>query len=162
MSIDDAAQRRFDELRRRFFPPERLHVGAHVTLFHALPGEREPDIARALAETCATTPAFPVAVAGLRFLGRGVAYRLTAPDALELQAGLRARFDGWLTPQDRGHWWPHVTVQNKVAPDVARRTQALLEAEMPPAGVKANGLALWRYLGGPWEAVARYDFTPPG
>ena len=105
-------------------------------------------------------PPFPVAVAGLRFLGRGVAYRLTAPEAVELQARLRARFDGWLTPQDRGHWWPHVTVQNKVSPDAARQTQAVLEGERLPSAVTANGLALWRYLGGPWEAIARYAFVP--
>ncbi len=150
---------RFDELRRRFFPPERLHVGAHVTLFHALPGEREPTVARALDEACAGTPPFRVAVAGLRSLGRGVAYRLTAPEAALLRDSLRGLFEGWLTPQDRGTWWMHVTVQNKVSPDVARKTHALLAGEPLPTAVTANGLALWRYLGGPWELVARYAFT---
>jgi hypothetical protein len=36
--LDDGAQRRFDRLREAYFPPERNHVAAHVTLFHALPG----------------------------------------------------------------------------------------------------------------------------
>jgi hypothetical protein len=95
-------------------------------------------------------------------LGRGVAYRLAAPEAAALRGTLRACFEGWLTPQDGGHWWPHVTVQNKVAPDVACQTHARLQEEPLPSAVTADGVALWRYLGGPWEAVARFGFTPLG
>src|SRR6476469_7699644 len=39
--LDDAAQQRFDALRTAHFPAERNHLAAHVTLFHALPGEQE-------------------------------------------------------------------------------------------------------------------------
>jgi hypothetical protein len=37
--LDDAAQARFDRLRAAHFPSARNHLAAHVTLFHALPGE---------------------------------------------------------------------------------------------------------------------------
>ena len=35
--LDEAAQQRFDRLRRSHFPPERNHLDAHLTLFHRLP-----------------------------------------------------------------------------------------------------------------------------
>ena len=37
LTLDPQAQARFDALRARHFPADRLFVGAHVTLFHALP-----------------------------------------------------------------------------------------------------------------------------
>ena len=37
--LDEAAQERFDRLRREHFPPERSHLAAHLTLFHHLPDE---------------------------------------------------------------------------------------------------------------------------
>ncbi len=162
LTLDDAAQDRFDDLRRRYFPPERLHVGAHVTMFHALPGDREASVQQAVANVCATTPPFVVAVAGLRSLGHGVAYELAAAQAVALRKQLLACFDGWLTPQDRGHWRPHVTVQNKVTAEVARHTKALLECVPIPCPITATGVAMWRYRSGPWEAVARYAFGELG
>lgn len=49
-------------------------------------------------------------------------------------------------------------MQNKVAPEVARALHARLAAEFVPHGVQVPGLGLWRYLGGPWEPVARFPF----
>jgi hypothetical protein len=49
--LDEAAQERFDRLRREHFPPERNHLAAHLTLFHRLPDD--PEVDRALAvEAC--------------------------------------------------------------------------------------------------------------
>ncbi len=162
LTLDAAAQARFDELRRTYFPPERLHVGAHVTMFHALPGEREEAVAEVVAEACADMQPFEVRVAGVRFLGRGVAYMLAAMEGVALRARLAECFAEWLTAQDRAKRGLHVTVQNKVAPDVARRTEALLAGVALPCPIMATGVALWRYRGGPWEAVAEYTFRVPG
>lgn len=43
LALDEQAQARFDALRSRHFPPDRNVLDAHVTLFHALPGEQEGD-----------------------------------------------------------------------------------------------------------------------
>ena len=159
LTLDAAAQAAFDALRRAYFPPDRLHVGAHVTLFHALPSEHETEVTRAVAAACAATPPFAVTVKGLRLLGRGVAFALRSDQASALREGLRAAFADQLAPQDRAPWLPHVTVQNKVAPEVARRT--LIELERCPAlgPVAGTGLALWRYLGGPWQAAGAWEFA---
>ncbi|MBN1094721.1 2'-5' RNA ligase family protein [Blastococcus sp. TML/C7B] len=155
--LEDAAQQRFDRLRAQHFPPERNHLAAHVTLFHALPGEQLDAVRQDLA-AAADRPPFDVAVTGVRFLGRGVAYALTAPELTALRAGLAAAWRPWLTPQDRQEHAAHVTVQNKVAPEVARALHQRLLVEFAPHDVGARGLGLWRYLGGPWEPVAEFGF----
>ena len=110
--LDDEAQGRFDRLRAEHFPPERNHLRAHVTLFHALPGEHL-DAVRADLATAADRDAFDVAVTGLRFLGRGVAFTLESAELGALSAELAAAWRPWLTAQDRQRHAPHVTVQNK-------------------------------------------------
>jgi 2'-5' RNA ligase len=155
--LEETAQARFDRLRAAHFPPERNHLAAHVTLFHALPGEREDAVAADLAAAADRLP-FDVAVTGVRFLGRGVAYTLGSAELAEVRAGLAAAWEAWLTRQDRQRHAPHVTVQNKVDPAVARALHAQLSAAFEPGSVGARGLGLWRYLGGPWEPVARYLF----
>ena len=156
--LDHEAQRRFDRLRVEHFPPERNFLAAHVTLFHALPGEHE-DAVRADLTAAARRPPFPVGVTGVRFLGRGVAYELSSPELDELRGSLARRWASWLTPQDRQRHRPHVTVQNKVAPDAARALHARLSAAFEPGTVRARGLGLWRYLGGPWEPLAELPFS---
>jgi 2'-5' RNA ligase len=155
--LEDDAQQRFDRLRAEHFPADRNHLAAHVTLFHALPGEHGDAVAADLA-AAADRPAFDVAVTGVRFLGRGVAYTLASAELAALRAGLADAWAPWLTPQDRQKHAPHVTVQNKVDPAVARDLHGRLSTAFEPGSVGARGLGLWRYLGGPWEPVARYPF----
>jgi 2'-5' RNA ligase len=171
--LDPAAQERFDRLRAAHFPARPLpgarpelarggeegvfRLAAHVTLFHALPGEQVDAVSADLAEA-ARRPAFDVAVTGLRLLGRGVAYTLETPELTALRAGLATAWAPWLTPQDRQRHAPHVTVQNKVEPAVARALRDRLAAEFVPHRVRARGLGLWRYLGGPWAPVAAHPF----
>ena len=38
LKLDDAAQTYFNALRRQHFPPAINYLGAHLTLFHHLPG----------------------------------------------------------------------------------------------------------------------------
>lgn len=155
--LDDADQERFDRLRAEHFPPERNFLKAHVTLFHALPGEHL-DAVRADLAAAVDRPAFDVAVTGVRSLGRGVAYVLESGTLAELRAGLASAWSPWLTPQDRQRYSPHVTVQNKVEPAVARALRDRLLAGFVPHDVRARGLGLWRYLGGPWEPVGEHAF----
>ncbi|GAA1871360.1 2'-5' RNA ligase family protein [Pseudonocardia ailaonensis] len=124
----------------------------------ATPGPPARPLRQALA-AAARRPPIPVRVTGLRLLGRGVAYRLEAPELLALRADLARDRD--LTAQDRGKRELHVTVQNKVTPERARALHAELSAAFVPETVTATGLALWRYLGGPWEPLAEYRFSGP-
>lgn len=155
--VDDDAQQRFDALRAEHFPAELNHLKAHVTLFHALPGGRVNDVDRSVRDA-ARRPVFHLTVTGVRLLGRGVALDVHALELSALHARLRAQWQSTLSRQDAQPLRPHVTVQNKVDPDTARALHAELSAGFVPYDVRATGLALWRYRGGPWEPVSRHQF----
>jgi 2'-5' RNA ligase len=159
LAIDDAAQARFDDERSRLFPAGRTQVGAHVTLFHAVPGDLEQRVQTDLAGVAG--PSFPVAVAGVLPTGRGVAYGLLAAELTRRHRVLQQLWWPHLTKQDQQGFRPHVTVQNKVSPAEARATHALLRKGFRPFEVRATGFVLWRYEGGPWTELARVPF-PPG
>lgn len=156
LGIDPDSHQILDALRRAHFPPERNVLEAHVTLFHALPSEHEAAVREALAARARTTPAFPVAFAAPRFLGRGVAFEVHAEPLGALRGELARRFAPWLTPQDAQPFRPHVTVQNKVEPAVARELHARLTATWSTLHGHATSLRLWRYLGGPWQHLAEF------
>ena len=157
LAADDQA--RLDRLRDAHFPPERNFLAAHVTLFHHLPGPEHDAVAATLAEASASVAPFPVRVARLQSLGRGVALALDSDQLVRLRAGLARRWADWLTAQDRQGFRPHVTIQNKVDPAVAKALMAELSAGFAPWTVEATGLSLWRYRGGPWEAAGVFPFA---
>lgn len=158
--LDDNARAVLDGLRLRYFPPDRNHLTAHLTLFHAVPGEHSERVAADLAAAARRDPV-PLAVTGPRLLGRGVAVRLDGPPLLALRTDLARRWWPWLTRQDRQKNDLHVTVQKEVEPAAARELHALLAAGGLPAAATATGLALWVYRGGPWEPLDRWAFRGP-
>ena len=161
LAFDAATFARLDGERRRHFPEALNHIPAHATLFHHLPGEREAEVVGTIAALARATPPPEVAIAGLRFLGRGVAYTLESEALSAFRAKLAKAFDSHLTAQDRQGWRPHVTVQNKVSPEAARALHEGLRHGFVPHRFTAPAVLLWRYLGGPWEALARIEFGGP-
>ena len=158
LKLDDVSQARFEALRQAHFPPERNQIPAHITLFHALP--REPWVADALEHAARPTPEFLLKVTGVRSLGKGVAYTLSSTHLAGVHANLAEQFATVLPAQDRQRFMPHVVVQNKVTPQAAKELFAVLERGFVPWSVRAVGLDLWHYLGGPWEHVHTVSFQP--
>jgi hypothetical protein len=156
----EIAQRDFswiEGLRRAHYPVERNQVPAHLTVFHALPPSAETELRRRLAEAARSAPP-AVSIAGLMNLGGGAAFRVVSPDLDRVRAELAADLHGLLGAQDSAGWRPHVTIQNKVAPKVARDLIAKLEQGFVARPLAVSGLGLHRYLGGPWETVGLYPF----
>ena len=149
LRMDAESQASFSRMRELYYPPERNWIGAHLTLFHALPDDEA--MWAAMRGLAARYPAFRMEVTGLRSLGKGVAYRLSSPPLMELHAGLSALAQRSLTAQDRERFQPHVVVQDKVTPAAARELLGKLEREFVSFGVAAEGLDVWEYLGGPWR-----------
>ena len=158
--LAEDAQRDLEEQRRRWFPAARLVVGAHVTLFHHLPGDRADDVADALRRVV-DRPGPALTVLEPYLMGRGVGLRLRSSALEGVRAQVAQRFDSVLTDQDARRWRPHVTVQNKVDKDTARATLAEIEAGFAAYDTTVEALALWRYRGGPWEAAGRFPFRSP-
>jgi hypothetical protein len=159
LTLDPVSQAFFDRERLLWFPPAINLIPAHVTLFHHLPGDGRDQILGVLRDHCARHPAMPFTAEGLRFLGRGVAYRLHAPGAAKLRASLAEAWNDHLTPQDRQAWRPHVTIQNKADPAAARALHQRLARDFTPFEGLATGLHLWRYLGGPWASETILPFS---
>lgn len=145
-------------LRSSHFPPERNFLDAHVTLFHALPGPYEREVAAALAAEASGSAPAAATLIGVMSLGRGTALRIESPALLELRARLADRFHGLLTAQDSHSPRLHITVQNKVSPAAAKQLQAELAATDSPRTFAFRAFGLHRYLGGPWELVREYPF----
>ena len=159
LALDAESQAYFDELRRRHFPPKINYLAAHVTLFHHLPGADEAAITAQLAALCRAQGPLAVQVAGLRALGRGVAFALENAELRALHRRLQTAWAARLTPQDQQKLQPHVTVQNKVEAAAARQLLADLQADFQPFVATGTGLALWAYRGGPWERRATLPFA---
>ncbi len=158
LQMDEPSFARLDAVRRAHFPAARNVIPAHLTLFHNLPGGQLPAIAARLREVTRDEPPMKLRAAGLRFLGRGVAYAVDGDELVELRTRLARGWSGWLTPQDCQGFRPHVTIQNKVLPETARALHAALAREFTPFDVTGTGLLLWRYGGGPWEAAGTFPF----
>lgn len=160
-ALDGEAWAWFEDLRQAHFPRHRNQVPAHLTLFHALPGEHEGAVVQTLKAACRGLAPMELDVRGPWSLGRGVAYRLASADLEQLRRDLADAFSPWLTRQDQAPLRPHITVQNKVGPDEARQLLQQLQMEFEPFSIRAEGLLLWRYLGGPWARVERFEFGAP-
>lgn len=158
LALDAESQAFFNKLRQQHFPPARNFLAAHVTLFHHLPGAQHAAIADSLTAVAAEQALLPLAVTGLRFLGRGVAYTLENRTLQTLHKHLQTHWQPYLTPQDQQKLSPHVTVQNKVDPATARALHAKLSADFQPFEATGTGLQLWAYRGGPWEALEHFAF----
>jgi 2'-5' RNA ligase len=159
LELDPGLFAAVSRLRQAHFPPERNLVPAHITLFHALPGAEVVQVAAALGALAATTAPPPVELPAVRFMGRGVGLDVASPALVALRAQLARAFAPWLAAQDRQGYRPHVTIQNKVAPEVARALHAELAPGWRPLTGRGEGLLLWHYRGGPWEAAGRFPFT---
>jgi 2'-5' RNA ligase len=157
LRLNPEAQEFFEALRQRHFPPERNLIAAHLTLFHQLP-ENE-FVLDELASAGQGETAFALNVTGLRSLGRGVAYTISAQRLIDLHRRLAKAFDPYLIPQDRQRFMPHIVVQNKVTGEQARGLLTQLQNAFTPMTIEAQGLELWEYLGGPWKHLRTFDFS---
>lgn len=146
-----------DAQRRAYFPPTRNQLAAHLTMFHALPPSLEEEVRRQL-KAITLGPRPDATIAGLISLGGGVAYRVVSPDLDSIREHIADHFHGSLTAQDASGWHAHVTIQNKATSGEAKTLLAKLEREFQTRPLAIHGVALHRYLGGPWEQLGRFAF----
>jgi 2'-5' RNA ligase len=159
LELDRTTFEQVNALRQQYFPPDRNLIPAHVTLFHALPGDREQEISQSLQTLCAQSTRIALSLPALRFLGNGVAIEIDAPALVQLRQTLAERWSDWLTRQDRQGYRPHITIQNKVTAVEAQRTYEALKARWQALDGYGEGLLLWHYRGGPWQLAHAFPFT---
>lgn len=149
-------------LRRAHYPINRNHLHAHVTLFHAFAPSLLDELRDFLPKVAAEFAAPSGAVTGVMDLGTGTAIALESPQLLTLRALIAEHFRGSLTAQDLYEPRPHITIQNKVSKQEARRLQASLAPVLAPWTARPRfnfpALELHHYRGGPWERVKTCAF----
>jgi len=141
----------FDLLRKTHFPPDRNFLGAHLTMFHRLPGEYTERIVEHLKRVAEAGSSIKAEVSAVRHLGAGVAFTIDSAALQDVRARLKEVFLPWLGPQDMQKWQPHITIQNKVSKDRADRLYQELRATFQPHTIEITGVDLWKYLNGPWQ-----------
>jgi len=152
--LDLASFAWLDGLRRDHFPPERNLLLAHLTLFHRLSSAQTG----CLSELRLPRGPLPVLLDAPLLLGSGVAVHVRSPDLEQVRSAARLAMGGEFSRQDSQGWRPHVTIQNKVAADVARRLHQQLAADFEPRAGAATALLVWEYLNGPWKPIDRLPF----
>lgn len=121
--MDDDSFAWLDALRRKHFPPERNFLPAHLTMFHRL------SLAQTIRLKELELPSGPIKVSfdTPLALGFGVAISVSSLPLARLRAAARAVVSGEFSRQDGQRWRPHVTIQNKVTPVVARQLHQSME-----------------------------------
>lgn len=156
--LNEEASYFFNTLRKQYFPPERNFLSAHLTLFHHL-SPNEAAIEKDIVALSSEQSTLSLHVIDVVSIGKGVAYKIDCPPLVQLHKQLQNKWQAWLTPQDKQKLWPHVTVQNKVAPQVARETLDGLKKSFQPFDASGIGFDLWEYQGGPWKFFKHFPFA---
>jgi 2'-5' RNA ligase len=158
LALDTESQQFFNLLRKLHFPSERNYLDAHLTLFHHLP-QGEDAIIQTIENYTKQYQKMQIQVTGLRSIGNGVAFSMESSQLQQMHKQLQNDWQPWLIPQDRQKLWPHITIQNKVKPEEAKKLKETLEQGFEPFSVTGVGLNLFEYLGGPWKFVKEYEFN---
>ncbi|TFK48456.1 hypothetical protein OE88DRAFT_1664264 [Heliocybe sulcata] len=176
LHISSPLQSSINDLRTEYFPPHRLLVPGHLTLFHALPSS-PPSLSAVLEDLqSAVDTARPFAIhagevfkMGQRGVGIDVSnHEIGREKITKLRSALLRRWIDrglTLTNQDRQTLKrPHFTIMNKesdlekVEACFAEVRRRMGEDRMWKTGV-ALGIEVWEYLvGGRWRFVRLFKF----
>ena len=156
LAIDPSVQQYFNQLRQQHFPAERNYIDAHLTLLHALPDQ--PYIPEGLKEIAENQKTFDATAQAIVSLGNGTAFKITSTELPVLHQKLQKKWFNFLTNQDRQKRNFHITIQNKVESQIAKQLQADMIPGFNPFSFTVHGIQLWRYHGGPWEYLTKFEF----
>ena len=148
LQLDATSTRFFQAQREKHFPAHINYIGAHLTLFHNLPGAQFEKVLETIGRCCAAHSGFYVRVTGLLRFGRGVAFEIQSDPLMDIHIELAKSFKPWLTRQDKERFRPHITVQNKVPVHEAQALFEHINSTFVPFMAKAEAIQLWHYEGG--------------
>ncbi|GAA5826613.1 hypothetical protein JCM3770_006305 [Rhodotorula araucariae] len=164
LRLTPALHDELNALRTHYFPPGRLKVPAHLTLFHALPHSELDSVCATVADVSRRTRAFAVTTGEAFLLGKNgvaIAPGQGAAEGARVHAELREKWARFLSKQDAKGFKAHWTIQNKVDDEVkvkAAYNELREWAEGHGAKGEANGLVLWRYDRGHWVFEREFVF----
>ena len=149
--------KRMTALRTQYFPPKLNKLSAHVALFRALPGSQLVVIEADVSAAAEKRQSFPIATGKAYLLSHGVAIDANVPLAREIYNGLKEKWGGFLSKQDKS-FKAHYTIQNKVEAGVPQRTLDELQKNFEGSQGQVDGLSLYRYDRGYWRHTKDFMF----
>lgn len=164
---DPGHQNRMTALRKKYFPPKLNKLGAHLTLFHALPESKlESTIIPTIQHVVSSRQPFPINATKPFRMKHGIAISVPAhqggAQAQEVHRALLQSWEGegWLSEQDSGGMRAHYTIMNKVddEDEVGRAMEEMAGSWKGDRGT-VKGVGLWRYEKGYWKWVEGFEFA---
>lgn len=155
-------QHKLQILRNQYFPPDRNIVPVHCMLFHNLPYHNIDVMRHQLSDTMSKQQQYSthwhVTLPSLMKLGKGVAITVQCKQLTCLHKQLQQLWYNDLIAQDKQSYRPHIVIQNKVTPDIAKQTyDELTEQDILQqfsGGGYIIGLELWYYQqNGTWSHI---------
>jgi hypothetical protein len=138
-------------LRNKFFPQDINYLPAHITLFHSAPSEL-------LEKLELHRSSVPVTFSEPVFFGKGFGVKVDCPELKNWRNNLlRLPLD--FTPQDKNLKQLHVTIQNKVSTEQARKDFEQFKESWKKLDSRILGVQIWKYRGGPWELLENKKFS---
>ena len=159
LHTDPSHHQRVTALRTHYFPPKLNKLSAHIALFRALPGSQLATIEADISASAQQQHPFPIATGKAYLLGHGVAIDANAPPARGIYDGLKGKWEGFLSKQDKS-FKAHYTIQNKVEDGVPQRTLEELGKTFGGSSGRVDGLSLYRYDRGYWRHMKDFMFPP--
>lgn len=153
---------RINRLRKQYFPSELNKIGAHITLFHALPGSQLTTIIADITSLVHTESSFTIRTIEPIKMSHGIALNANSQDAHRLWDMLAQKWGpmgaNFLSKQDQ-HFNAHYTIQNKVEKDVAQKSWEEVTERFKSDQGRAIGFTLYKYLKrGNWRYQQAFTF----
>lgn len=158
LHTDPEHHKRVTALRTQYFPPKLNKLSAHIALFRALPGSQLATIQADIIAVADKQQSFPIATGKVFLLGHGVAIDANVPPARGIYNGLRDKWEGFLSKQDKS-FKAHYTIQNKVEDGVPQKTLEELQKNFEGSQGQVDGLSLYRYDRGYWRHTKDFMFS---
>ena len=165
LRTDHAFHQRINDLRKQYFPPRLNKIGAHITLFHALPGSQLESILTDISAVTHKHSPFPVSTHEPMRMSHGVALSAKNAKANEVFNDFKQRWGpadaDFLSKQDQS-FRAHYTIQNKAEKEVADKSWEEVRNNFKRDHGQAIGLTLYQYMkGGRWKFKSHFDFARP-
>jgi hypothetical protein len=155
VAVEENAFEFFNALRKIYFPQGNA-FNAHLSLFRLLPNE--PSIIDTVEAVSKQYHSMLMQVKKPSFVGNGVAYEIECHELIQLHENLQQQWNAFLIPQDQEKLWPHITIQDKAAPEEAKELLQFLNENFDAFTVQAIGLQLWEYRNGHSKLFRQFDF----
>ena len=157
LRTDPSHHQRITALRTQYFPAKLNKLSAHIALFRALPGSQLAVIEADISALAEKQHSFPIATGKAFLLGHGVAIDANVPPARGIYDGLKEKWAGFLSKQDKS-FKAHYTIQNKAEDGVPQRTLEELREKFEGSQGLVDGLSLYRYDRGYWRHMKDFMF----